>query len=703
MKFVHLIVLLMSAVWLHAEAQAEMPYILMDVSPSTLPGVTLGAEYPGAQASVQYLPADAKTASPAAARLAYDFSKGGAYVQCIFAPSYIPTHITRLQIPVRASGAPLLLIRVVDADGETFQTHVACTGAGKWQILDLPVSADMSEWELHFGGDGYLHQPIKHLAIGVEKKDIIGTLDMQPPVVQTILRHAEVKAAALQSIRLAMRTVMPGNIFLASEKIGGELSIIGASPDLPAVTVMPVISDAWGKTVATLPPTTLSKANHFRAALALPHTLGCYTITLRRTDGSEPQQVRYAVLPANRTPDHDAASPFGVATHFNQGWGSDIAAILKRAGIAWMRDGEASLDDRAAGIAQQFRLCYLPCFTWHSVKPPLDDCRQPDGSYDFTAVIEQYRQYAKKYGAFVDAYDLTNEPASGWGNVLGGDWSGGPWLKVFMRFGQQVTSALKAEDPTATVLWEDTDILTWYKELYACGTAPSIDVISPHPYSLHRENPWPETQGMMMELPNFKRFVATRHLPWRIWSGEVGFSSYQLDPQHAPMFYSPNSELQQAQLLVRMMVGQLANGVERIFWYDMLNDGWGANNPEHNFGLIRNDLSPKPGLVAYANLIHQLGGGHGAWLGAKRIDEAGYAYAFQPANGAPVVTAWTRTGTCTATFTMRRQTGTVTVTDMFGTEKRIAITGGKIILQLSESPVYLGGLTRQEITGQFTK
>ncbi|MCP6134729.1 hypothetical protein NL393_36685, partial [Klebsiella pneumoniae] len=47
-----------------------------------------------------------------------------------------------------------------------------------------------------------------------------------------------------------------------------------------------------------------------------------------------------------------------------------------------------------------------------------------------------------------------------------------------------------------------------------------------------------------------------------------------------------------------------------VFWYDFRNDGTQAENQEHNFGLVRNDYSPKMSYVALATFNNVLAGYH---------------------------------------------------------------------------------------------
>lgn len=493
-----------------------------------------------------------------------------------------------------------------------------------------------------------------------------------------------------QKQRFTFTTAVSGNLFYATDSVIGTLS--AQSPaELSPIPIAVRVFDAQDLLVSKLQPLTLSRNNGYALSFDLPKGPGYYRIALEVGGQKHEFNARYAVIPPNLEAGKNLNSPFGVNTHFNQGWSPAIGKIIKRAGIAWIRDGEASLDDRAVVVAKANHLCYLPVFTHY--RAPLDKNKRADGTWDFSDVAQWHRQYAAKYGADIDYYDLVNEPHVGWMEKLGGSWDGGPWQQPFVTYGRQVTKAIKAGDPGATVLWEDIDQLVWYRQFHALGAAAdTIDGISPHPYHLHRENPFPETHPMMGQLPEFHQFVNEKKLPWTVWSGEVGFSSFR--GPSPPLGFTPYTELQQAQLLVRMMVGQLANGVEKIFWYDMRNDGWQQSNPEHNFGLIRNDNHPKPALVAYANLIHQVRDSQ--WLGRVQMGDA-FAYAFvSQQTSQPVLVAWMKTGSKTFTVPVPDKSE-VTLSDIFGTTHKASVQNGKLQLELTGSPVYIEGLSQQAI------
>jgi len=258
-------------------------------------------------------------------------------------------------------------------------------------------------------------------------------------------------------------------------------------------------------------------------------------------------------------------------------------------------------------------------------------------------------------------------------------------------------------DASAKILWEDIDQLLWYKEWVKLGVAENIAYISPHPYNGHQDAPLPEEQFILAhnQFPEFREFCRQYQLFWKVWAGEVGFSSFQRNETTPTHYYSSNTETQQAEKLVRMMVLQLYEGMEKIFWYDFQNDGWESNNPEHNFGLVLRNDQPKPALVAYANLIHHLRGVQ--WLGRYAIGGGCDALAFiSPKNSQPTLVAWIRRGTRTEKLPVKSEVPGVTVTDIYSKSRRVVVKLHILELELSESPVYVEGLKEKDIMPYLT-
>jgi hypothetical protein len=58
---------------------------------------------------------------------------------------------------------------------------------------------------------------------------------------------------------------------------------------------------------------------------------------------------------------------------------------------------------------------------------------------------------------------------------------------------------------------------------------------------------------------------------------------------------------------------------EGLWWYDFQDDGWDPQHNEHNFGLVRPDLTPKPAYHVLADIARLLR--EGQYVGSVVIDD----------------------------------------------------------------------------------
>ena len=87
--------------------------------------------------------------------------------------------------------------------------------------------------------------------------------------------------------------------------------------------------------------------------------------------------------------------------------------------------------------------------------------------------------------------------------------------------------------------------------------------------------------------------VAKLDIP--IWVNEGGFHTL-----------NAGGEAEQAITLAKKLAAAPSLGLSGYFWYDLLDDGTDPHEPEHHFGLLRSDLSPKPAFFAYKTLVRQI-------------------------------------------------------------------------------------------------
>jgi hypothetical protein len=105
--------------------------------------------------------------------------------------------------------------------------------------------------------------------------------------------------------------------------------------------------------------------------------------------------------------------------------------------------------------------------------------------------------------------------------------------------------------------------------------------------------------------------------------------------QTAPHSTGGVSVTAQAKYLPRLFAEYFRDGVARTFIYEFYDEGTSSTDQEQNFGLINNDLTPKPAYTALANLIHLLAEEEASFT----PDKLNYSFEVQP-NGAFVRTAY---------------------------------------------------------------
>jgi hypothetical protein len=122
-----------------------------------------------------------------------------------------------------------------------------------------------------------------------------------------------------------------------------------------------------------------------------------------------------------------------------------------------------------------------------------------------------------------------------------------------------------------------------------------MDAISIHPY---RQPHAPEDSGYEEDIREIGDMCRRRGRELPIWITEVGW----------PNGPDGSTEARSAQMLPRAYLLALANGVRNITWYDFHDDGPDRSYNEHNFGVIRYDMTPKPAYFAFRAMAVGLAG-----------------------------------------------------------------------------------------------
>jgi len=176
----------------------------------------------------------------------------------------------------------------------------------------------------------------------------------------------------------------------------------------------------------------------------------------------------------------------------------------------------------------------------------------------------------------------------------------------YARLLEATYRAVKAVDTNLVVLLGGTAGIPreYLESLYRLGAAGHFDVMNVHPYRWPRR---PE-DGLFDELTSLRALMAKYGDGGKpVWITEIGWPTHRREC----------GEDQQARYLARAYLSALQARVERVFWYEFQAVEGNADDPEHHFGIVHRDLSPKPAYRAYAALTRARPAGserlEGAW------------------------------------------------------------------------------------------
>ena len=318
---------------------------------------------------------------------------------------------------------------------------------------------------------------------------------------------------------------------------------------------------------------------------------------------------------------------------------------------------------------------------------PYDDGRTPSSTKGIAGYTNFVRAAAERYGGRVD-YQIYNEFNIAYSNGLCGQTPA-----CYLELLEPASKALHEAAPAArvvgpalggnTAMWlTSNESYDWLAEFFALGGLDLVDVVSVHNYAApaapegHNDAVIRKITGLMAEYP------AAANTP--LWLGETGYFT-------TGEAAGGVSELQQARYLVRDAALALAAGVDAYMVYDLLDDWDDPQNPEANFGLIRNPssqagvLAPKPAFTTMAVLTRQLE--NRVFDRRDSLPRGAHSLVFTDASGGALRVMW---ATAPTTVTPAA-TGPVTVVGEFGRSSRLDPVSGRVSIRLGEDPIYVTG------------
>ncbi len=217
----------------------------------------------------------------------------------------------------------------------------------------------------------------------------------------------------------------------------------------------------------------------------------------------------------------------------------------------------------------------------------------PRSEADQSAYAEFAKQAALRYKSHkVTGYEIWNEPNMHlrWNN---------PDPVSYANLLNKSARAIHLVSPTAKVVSGGiaTTDTAYLLGMLNTGKLGGVDAISFHPY----RKTAPETYAA--EVTPLQQMITNKGLSGVIWDTEWGYSSFEdIDAAVYGNGRDPRAWRRQGILVLRKVLTQLALNTPVTIIFDLFDAGNNAFDREHNFGLLANDGSDKPGMVAMRNL-----------------------------------------------------------------------------------------------------
>lgn len=284
--------------------------------------------------------------------------------------------------------------------------------------------------------------------------------------------------------------------------------------------------------------------------------------------------------------------------------------------------------------------------------------------------MRYWRDYVKgvvgRYHQDVRYWEVYNEFNSG-------AFARGSTVKDYAEMIRQAYEAAREADGQCRIGIGCADVdVSFLQQVIAQGAAGHFDFVNVHPYSLMAAAMEGREPVFLRMAANLRAMLAKadQRQDVALWVSEIG----------VPSTDAPEAERRQAEAIAKAFVLCLAQGIDRVFWFEGRGPAYG---PSGDFGIIRRDWTKRPSFHALRTLTGLLGP-RPRYLGWLNPGGKSYGFVFQGAAGA-VLAAWA-TGEAGDTL---RIPGGVGTTDLAG--KAVKVEAGQDVV-LSRAPVFITDL-----------
>lgn len=454
----------------------------------------------------------------------------------------------------------------------------------------------------------------------------------------------------------------PGNLFAAGSEMKFTVQATGS--------VHYTVTDYFGRLVAEGDATGI---------IAVPkQNPGWYQITCTSGEDKATTSIgvlinrKHAKLPANGRVCTDAASAWLIR---NEAFRKPFAKIIRMAGIPCVRERfswsevaqqpdkyvwgkyQATADAFSAEGVEVDQI-------WHDSPEwsrPGSEGRCPD---DLRTVYRFTKDAAAHFAPQIQSWEVWNEPDISFWPQLGDRFAG---------FQKAAYLGLKDGNPKAVVLNGAIciGVTDFVRNVFESGITDYFDAFNWHIYA----PPTAYAKTMKDHLDLLARYGADKR---PVWLTECGIRLVGAEGEDK-RFLSMDDQRKQAQFIPQAAALALASGTDRFFFF--VTPQYLENGVQ--FGVLRDDLTPNPAFIALSAAANMLG--ESTYLGKFKSGSDIGAHVFSTPRG-NVMVAWTDKD---AELTVPTEKPSVIVADIFGGEKRVHVTNGKVTVKVGQDAVYL--------------
>jgi len=346
----------------------------------------------------------------------------------------------------------------------------------------------------------------------------------------------------------------------------------------------------------------------------------------------------------------------------------------------------SSVDTLVAGLATRHLKLHLilDYFNPLYAGPPAPDAGAAAGAAYLDETVPAFAALSKAVAAHLAGNGVTYEV---WNEENGDFWPIGasvPNAKQYAALCAASIAAVHEGDPTALV---STGGLSGFDPNFLAamldaGAGAGANAIGVHPY---RQG---GAESASDDLATMRAMVASA-LPENppVWDTEWGYTSvWYASADAGTNGGSPGPRMTQAKLVSRELLSAWALGFPMEIYYDIRDDGTDPTYTEDNFGLIQNDYTDKPAIVAVRTLTSAAKGR--SFTGFFTVGFTSLHAMLLVGAQDRVVVLWNDAPGSVAEVSTPEPT---VATDMLGNTLTLTHDGGASFVALAESsgPVYL--------------